>query len=350
MRNALYGEGQLAGIVRAKSRALWGGFGWRPDTMGSFCQTYLKVAFLEFSIWRKPRQHSYRAPPAGQRPALVALQRGELIQSHALQRRRARPANPRDQRTAFGDDEGLVVRQQILRIADQGGDAPRVAAGIPRTGRAARPWRSALRLARVLPRQGSRPGTARRIRPVGDAPRPQACGLRRHVVLGCRARCHVVSLMAAGRVIRRLRHGRSPPLARFKRQAVFRRGAHPCRAKPLPYFFAFSILVTVNCPLMRSGTNLTLSPALTAFSIAGSPARKTMVMPSSMSNFFSGPCLIVILPRRRIDLGDLTVDQIALARWPAAAQAPQRVQVTAAAEHVRHFMSAFLSALSITSR
>ncbi len=35
-------------------------------------------------------------------------------------------------------------------------------------------------------------------------------------------------------------------------------------------YFAFSILVTVNWPLMRSGTNLTLSPALTVFSMDGS--------------------------------------------------------------------------------
>ena len=37
--------------------------------------------------------------------------------------------------------------------------------------------------------------------------------------------------------------------------------------------FAFSIFVTVNWPLTRSGANLILSPGLTAFSIAGSAAR-----------------------------------------------------------------------------
>ncbi len=59
---------------------------------------------------------------------LVALKRGQLIQRHSVERRRARPANPRDQRAAFGDDDGLVVRQQVLRIADQAGDAHRVPA------------------------------------------------------------------------------------------------------------------------------------------------------------------------------------------------------------------------------
>src|SRR5207253_1675205 len=62
------------------------------------------------------------------------------------------------------------------------------------------------------------------------------------------------------------------------------------------HHFAFSIFVTVNWPLMRSGTKRMRSPGLTALSIAGSPARKTIVMPSSISNFLSGPCLIVILP------------------------------------------------------
>ena len=59
---------------------------------------------------------------------------------------------------------------------------------------------------------------------------------------------------------------------------------------------AFSIFVTVNWPLMRSGTKRTRSPGFTPFSIAGSPARNTIVIPSFMSYFLSGPCLIVILP------------------------------------------------------
>ena len=68
----------------------------------------------------------------------------------------------------------------------------------------------------------------------------------------------------------------------------------------------FSIFVTVNWPLTRSGTKRTRSPALTAFSIAGSPARNTMVMPSSISNFLIGPCLMVILP----------ADSSILVTWP----------------------------------
>src|SRR5260370_27246285 len=61
-------------------------------------------------------------------------------------------------------------------------------------------------------------------------------------------------------------------------------------------YLLFSIFVTVNWPLTRSGTKRTRSPGLTALSIAGSPARNTIVIPSFMSNLLRGPCLIVILP------------------------------------------------------
>jgi cytochrome b561 len=60
--------------------------------------------------------------------------------------------------------------------------------------------------------------------------------------------------------------------------------------------FVFSIFVTVNCSFTLSASNFILSPALTVLSMAGSDARNTMVMPSSMSNFLIGPCLMVILP------------------------------------------------------
>src|SRR5215831_14633098 len=59
---------------------------------------------------------------------------------------------------------------------------------------------------------------------------------------------------------------------------------------------AFSIFVTVICPLMRSASNLTLSPTFTCLSIARSCTRKTIVILSFMSSFLIGPCLSVILP------------------------------------------------------
>jgi hypothetical protein len=59
---------------------------------------------------------------------------------------------------------------------------------------------------------------------------------------------------------------------------------------------AFSIFMRVTCPLMRSASNLTLSPTFTCLSIAGSCTRKTIVIPSFMSSFLIGPCLSVILP------------------------------------------------------
>src|SRR6516164_11552580 len=51
----------------------------------------------------------------------------------------------------------------------------------------------------------------------------------------------------------------------------------------------FSIFVTVICPLMRSASNLTLSPTFTCLSIAGSCTRKTIVIPSFISSFLIGP-------------------------------------------------------------
>jgi hypothetical protein len=44
-------------------------------------------------------------------------------------------------------------------------------------------------------------------------------------------------------------------------------------------YFTSSIFVIVKYLLMRSGSNFTLSPAFTAFSMSGSEARKTMVVP-----------------------------------------------------------------------
>src|SRR5262245_45960193 len=61
-------------------------------------------------------------------------------------------------------------------------------------------------------------------------------------------------------------------------------------------------------PLMRSASNLTLSPTFTCLSMAGSWTRKTMVMPSFISSFLIGPCLRVILPTDFVDLSHLTVD------------------------------------------
>src|SRR5215469_2275527 len=61
-----------------------------------------------------------------------------------------------------------------------------------------------------------------------------------------------------------------------------------------PSHLILSICVTVNCPLVRSGTNRTLSPGLTFLSNCGSGTWKTIVIPSSIPNFLIGPCLIVI--------------------------------------------------------
>src|SRR5262249_6309121 len=77
---------------------------------------------------------------------------------------------------------------------------------------------------------------------------------------------------------------------------LLRAGPCPMPRRRRQRHFAFSILVTVNWPLTRSPSNLILSPALTCLSIAGSWARHAIVIPSSMSNFLIGPCLIVILP------------------------------------------------------
>src|SRR5215469_3088015 len=72
------------------------------------------------------------------------------------------------------------------------------------------------------------------------------------------------------------------------------RAATFCRSLHFPSHLIFSICVTVNCPLVRSGTNCTLSPGLTFLSNCGSGTWKTIVIPSSIPNFLIGPCLIVI--------------------------------------------------------
>jgi len=115
------------------------------------------------------RERGHRPPPARQRPALVALERGQLVERHSLECRGARPPDPRDQQTAFGDDEGVIVRRQSPRIADQAGEAHCVGAVIraPRGEAVAQRVAAGARLAAAR----SRPGAVRRIGPVGDRPR-----------------------------------------------------------------------------------------------------------------------------------------------------------------------------------
>src|SRR5262249_48862680 len=83
-------------------------------------------------------------------------------------------------------------------------------------------------------------------------------------------------------------------------------------AKPLSSTGATVLFMVRACakpgPLMRSASNLTLSPTFTCLSMAGSWTRKTMVMPSFISSFLIGPCLRVILPTDFVDLSHLTVD------------------------------------------
>src|SRR5262249_16236449 len=93
---------------------------------------------------------------------------------------------------------------------------------------------------------------------------------------------------------------------------------------------AFSILVTVICPLMRSASNLTLSPTFTCLSSAGSCTRKTIVIPSFMSSFLIGPCLSVILP----------ADSCILVRWPLTMGDWARVRVANVNEKMRMLTAA----------
>ena len=71
-------------------------------------------------------------------------------------------------------------------------------------------------------------------------------------------------------------------------------GGHRHRCQR-PAHLLLSIDVMVMAPLTRSASNLTLSPALTLSSMAGSATRNTMVI-ASMSRLLMGPCLSVTFP------------------------------------------------------
>jgi len=158
------------------------------------------------------RERADRPPPARQRAALVALERGQFAKRHSLQRRSAGAANPRDQRTAFGNDDGLVMRQQVRRIAHQAGDAHGVAMiRRPQCGETV-----AQRVAAGARLAASRswPGAACGIRLVGRPPRCRG-----------RSRCsRTAGVFGGGQ-----RHpsaparkqDRSSSRVRFTRQAVF---------------------------------------------------------------------------------------------------------------------------------
>jgi len=158
------------------------------------------------------RERAERPPPARQRAAFVALERGQFAKRHSLQRRGAGAANPRDQRTAFGNDDGLVMRQQVRRIAHQAGDAHGVAMiRRPQCGETV-----AQRVAAGARLAASRswPGAACGIRLVGRPPRCRG-----------RSRCsRSVGVFGGGQ-----RHpsaparkqDRSSSRVRFTRQAVF---------------------------------------------------------------------------------------------------------------------------------
>src|SRR5262245_16702900 len=93
---------------------------------------------------------------------------------------------------------------------------------------------------------------------------------------------------------------------------------------------ARSIFVTVNCPLMRSASNRTLSPTFTCLSMAGSCTRKTIVIPSFMSSFLIGPCLSVILPA---DSSILVTSPLTMGAWAMltfAGISPDRTSMLAA--------------------
>src|SRR5262249_56356498 len=62
------------------------------------------------------------------------------------------------------------------------------------------------------------------------------------------------------------------------------------------FYLAFSIFVIVNWPLMRSGTKRTLSPGLTALSMAGSAARKNNLLPSPPPKFLTAPPPLMLFP------------------------------------------------------
>src|SRR5262249_22996512 len=93
---------------------------------------------------------------------------------------------------------------------------------------------------------------------------------------------------------------------------------------------AFTMLVTVICPLMRSASNLTLSPTFTCLSIAGSCTRKTIVIPSFISIFLIGPCLSVILPAASSIFVTWPLTVGAWARVTLASIPPERTSMVAA--------------------
>src|SRR6266702_2371666 len=93
--------------------------------------------------------------------------------------------------------------------------------------------------------------------------------------------------------------------------------------------FVFWILVTVMPASAFSASNLTLSPTVTSFSIAGSLTRNTIVIPSSMPRFLIGPCFSVILPAlSSIFLtSPITVESCARPAVPVSARASSAAAV-----------------------
>ena len=74
-------------------------------------------------------------------------------------------------------------------------------------------------------------------------------------------------------------------------------------------YFAFSILVTVNWPLILSASNLTLSPTLTFLSMAG-PARETPLSSFVHLEFLDWTMLQRDLARRLIELSNGALDHL----------------------------------------
>ena len=114
----------------------------------------------------------------------------------------------------------------------------------------------------------------------------------------------------------------------------------------LCYFAALWIFVTVIWPSTRSASNLTLSPALTCLSIAGSCA-KDHGHASSMSRFLIGPCLSVILPPTASILVTWPSTSRAWAKPAGAATGSRRDH--SGQPHADRFMAVLLSRL-LTSR
>src|SRR5262249_38632050 len=113
----------------------------------------------------------------------------------------------------------------------------------------------------------------------------------------------------------------------------------------LAVHLAFSIFVTVICPLTRSASNLTLSPTFTCLSIAGSCTRKTIVIPSFMSSFLIGPCLSVILPAAS---SILVTWPLTMGDWPrvTVANVNERMRMLTAARAILRMVLLLLFSLA----